>query len=155
MSQDKTELRILAETQHAFTGWRLKRKRGEPIPEKLWEKAFALLSRYTVTKVAGALRLNGTDLKRRATAAGVLGEDGKPGKVEVAKAKVEQEPRENRFVEMILPAEMENAKVERVGASSNGWCFKLTRADGAQLEIIPPEFNDARMHALVQGFLGG
>jgi hypothetical protein len=154
MSQDKTELRILAETQHAFTSWRLKKKKLEPIPDGLWEKAFSLLSRYSVSKVAGALRLNGTDLKRRAIAAGALVENGKPTKRDIAKKKVAQEP-ENRFVEMMLPAEKEDPKAGHVETSVNGWCLTLTRADGTRLEICPPEFNDSRMQALVQGFLGG
>jgi len=154
MNQDKTELRNLAETQHAFTSWRLNKKGKEPIPEELWEKAFTLLSRYSVSKLAGALRLNGTDLKRRALAAGVLVEEGKPGKMNVAKEKVAQEPKKHRFVEMTLPAEKTNPKAAQE-TSVNGWCLRLTRGDGTRLEISPPEFNDSRMHALVQGFLGG
>jgi hypothetical protein len=56
---------------------------------------------------------------------------------------------------MMLPAEKEDPKAGHVETSVNGWCLTLTRADGTRLEICPPEFNDSRMQALVQGFLGG
>ena len=148
MDHDKNELRILAEIQKAFTDWRLKNKRGTPIPDELWEKAFPLLSKYTVTKVAGALRLNGPELRRRATEAGFVFTERSPRKA--ASPKKKTKPRKTTFIEVLPTTDGQPA-----GEATNGWRLILTRGDGSRLEIIPPAFNDAQMQTLVHGFLGG
>ena len=99
MGEEKNELRILAEAQKAFTGWRLKKERGARIPEELWEVAFELLPWFTVSKVATALRLSSSDLKKKAIAAGVLEETRKTVSVESNEKDVDNKPVREKFVE--------------------------------------------------------
>ena len=163
MSDEKNELRILAETQTAFTNWRNANKKGTTIPDSLWEQSLALLSDFSLTKTARALRLNGTDLKRKAIAAGIItgeelqtkGKTTKEKPKEKSKEKPKEKPKENTFVEMLLPAEQEKSVGKTDGKTANGWRIILSRNDGTRLEIIPPEFSDTRMGTFVHGFLGG
>ena len=46
--------------------WRDRRRRGQRIPEELWQAAAALARVHGVSPVASALRLNYSDLQRRA-----------------------------------------------------------------------------------------
>ena len=144
MGKTKNELRDLAKIQHSFTDWRLTSKKGDEIPEELWEKALSLLSCYTVTKVAGALRLEVKTLRQRATESGVVyrEKDGKPKK--------EQES--TTFVEVALPAGA--SANEREAQGEKGWLISLHRPDGSRLEISPPSFTESKMQNLIQGFLG-
>ena len=53
-----------------FQRWRNSRKkRRERIPERLWRAAVKLCTEYSINTVAMALRVNHTDLKRRADTA--------------------------------------------------------------------------------------
>lgn len=154
MSQAKNELRTLAETQKIFTDWRLTKRRGTRIPDELWSKAFELLPHFTVKKVAIALRLNNTDLKRRAVEAGVIEADER-SKNKSPQAETKPKQKKNKFIEMVLPTTEGVPAKGVVDESGKGWLITLTRLDGTRLEIIPPEFNEALMHGLVRNFLGG
>ena len=155
MSQEpeKHKLRILAETQHVFTGWRVAQKKGEPIPDELWEKALGLLSHFPMKKVAKALRLNEEDLKNRALMAGLMAEEAKPAKMKPRQARAKKKPAKSQFMEMVLSPKVESPQKEAEGERE--WRITLIRGDGTRLEIIPPEFDDARMQGLVRGLIGG
>ena len=55
----------LEKVQNQFETWRKTRKSRQPIPERLWQAAARLSQNYPTTKIAGALRLNYTQLKKR------------------------------------------------------------------------------------------
>jgi hypothetical protein len=115
VSEEKDPLRQLAETQHAFTQWRLHDKKpGMPIPKVLWELAFALLAHFTVTRVATALKINGTDFKHRAIAAGVLPKSTMNRRKKSAKktVKAKSPQSEPAFVE--IQSKAESKKSEKV-----------------------------------------
>ena len=54
----------------ALAKWRSTRPRSSRIPEDLWSRATELAERHGVAKVAAALKLDYTSLKRRLTSAG-------------------------------------------------------------------------------------
>lgn len=54
----------LAQVQKQFTQWRQHRSPGRRIPPKLWEAAVTLAERVPASKVAKALRLSYTDLRK-------------------------------------------------------------------------------------------
>ncbi len=56
--------------RQSFENWRSTREKFGPIPEDLWSSAVELTETYPVTKVSHALRLNYTDLKKRANQSG-------------------------------------------------------------------------------------
>ena len=51
-----------------FERWRRTRHKRTPIPQRLWDAAVKLTELYGISAVANALRLNHTDLKKRAEA---------------------------------------------------------------------------------------
>jgi len=55
----------LEEVQSQFQAWRQQRPRGQRIPEELWQASAALYPRYSIYKIARALRLDHMDLKQR------------------------------------------------------------------------------------------
>jgi hypothetical protein len=57
----------LAETAAAVAQWRSTVPRGSRVPEELWLRAVELVGTHGVAKVARALRLDYTALKRRVT----------------------------------------------------------------------------------------
>ena len=48
-----------------FEGWRAEKQRGEKIPPQLWQAAASLYPRYSVNRIARALRLGSMDLRDR------------------------------------------------------------------------------------------
>ncbi len=154
MDSNKYELRTLAETQSAFTDWRMKNKKGETIPDELWEKALALLAKYTLSKVAGCLRLDASCLRKRATEAAVTFREKGPA-TKARKPKPKPKPKQNTFIEVVLPGDDAELNGGQSDATLKGWRISLTRNDGTRLEIMPPEFTDAQLQALICGFLGG
>ncbi len=58
----------LAEAKGQFHAWRESRRRGQRIPERLWQVAVDLLSHYTVEQVAGRLALNRGHFEKRLAA---------------------------------------------------------------------------------------
>ena len=55
----------LADTAATLAEWRKTRPRSPRIPEDLWSRAIELAERYGIAKVAVALKLDYTSLKRR------------------------------------------------------------------------------------------
>ncbi|MCP5249097.1 MAG: hypothetical protein H6942_11290 [Candidatus Accumulibacter sp.] len=55
----------LAAAAAALAEWRKTRQRSSRIPEDLWSRAIELAERYGIAKVAVALKLDYTSLKRR------------------------------------------------------------------------------------------
>ena len=152
MQENKEPLRRLAETQDAFTQWRVHvKKPGLRIPEDLWKKALDLLDSFSVSRVASGLKLNATELKQRAVAAGCLPD------VPVKRRK-KSSPRKR--MEETLPAFMELAVTGDVAVPCserseprNGWRLTWTRSDGVRLEVEPPAMEWARLDAVVHSFL--
>lgn len=58
----------LADAAAALAEWRSTLPRSSRIPEDRWSRATELAERHGVAKVAGALKLDYTSLKRRLTA---------------------------------------------------------------------------------------
>ena len=58
----------LADAAAALAEWRKTRPRSARIPEELWSRAIELAERHGIAKVAVALKLDYTSLKRRLTA---------------------------------------------------------------------------------------
>ena len=65
LNQEQNSSKLEAVRQ-SFDHWRSTREKFGPIPEDLWSSAVDLTATYPVTKVSQALRLNYTDLKKRA-----------------------------------------------------------------------------------------
>lgn len=57
----KTTLAVVAQ----FEKWRKTKSGGARIPDRLWAAAVKLCAKQSVHQVSRALRVNGTDLKRR------------------------------------------------------------------------------------------
>ena len=56
----------LESVQYQFEKWReTRKKRREPIPEKLWAAATGLCNQYSINQISRALHLNYMDLKKR------------------------------------------------------------------------------------------
>jgi len=53
------------DVQRRFEQWRGQRKRGEPIPDDLWEGAVSLCAEHGPSKVSGVLHLDYKALKKR------------------------------------------------------------------------------------------
>ena len=53
------------DVQRRFEQWRGRRKRGEPIPDDLWEGAVSLCAEHGPSKVSRVLRLDYNILKKR------------------------------------------------------------------------------------------
>ncbi len=48
-----------------FQEWRSKKKKGERIPDQLWSESIALLSDYSLNRIARSLHLCRADIKKR------------------------------------------------------------------------------------------
>jgi len=68
MRLDPSFAAAVAEVQTVLAAWRRQRKRQDPIPEILWHDIVRLAQAYQPSRVAQALRLNYTSLKRRTLA---------------------------------------------------------------------------------------
>ena len=62
---DRIAVRELAGVVKQFEEWRTNRRKIERIPEALWQSATALHPRYSVCRIARALRLNFVELRDR------------------------------------------------------------------------------------------
>jgi hypothetical protein len=94
-----------------FEKWRRTRRRGEHIPEDLWELAARLAGKYGVNRTALPLRLDYYDLKRRVEAA--------------VRQRVSRKKSKPAFVELVAQ-----------GQSTPTECMlELENADGAKIRI--------------------
>ena len=131
----------LEEVQEHFSAWRVKRPRPKRIPDELWQEALSLLPQYTINKVAKALRLENSSLKKKAAAAGV--------KVVSRKSRKALPP-------TFLETNLEEIVVS--GAPSSPlpeWQVLIKRTDGMEMTITGNHLSEAALAGLVGSFSGG
>ena len=116
-----------------FKQWRSVKKKGDRIPEHLWNEAVGLVGTYAVSQVTRTLRLSGRDLNKRR---GIIGtgrrrraRDGGAAFVEVDRTVVGQ----------------------ALGPDANAPWMELERPDGLRLRIQPTPGADVL--ALVERFM--
>ncbi len=114
--------------------WRSRKKKGERIPQRLWNEALGLVGTYGISRISRTLRLSYTELNKRQ---GIIEADqhrqdpgGEAAFVEVDRALVEQVP----------------------GPDTGAVWMELERPDGLRLRIRPTRGVD--MLALVERFMG-
>ena len=113
-----------------FAQWRRNKKKGERIPQPLWNEAIELVETHGVSRVTRTLRLSATDLNQRR---GIVGTSQR-----------RQAPVAAAFVEV------EHAPIPVSGADAI-W-MEVERPDGIRLRIRPTQGVD--MLALVERFMG-
>jgi hypothetical protein len=122
----------LEEVAEHFECWRRNKKRGDRIPQPLWDAAIGLVQTHGVSRVTRTLRLSATDLNKRR---GIVA-TGQRRQAPVAEA---------AFVEI------EHTPIAAPDAETQ-W-MELERPDGMRLRIRPSQGAD--MLALLERFLGG
>ncbi len=116
-------------TKH-FEEWRSKKKPGERIPERLWSESIALLSDYSLNRIARTLHLCAKDIKKHRDAL-------------TAQSNLTLPASEMTFVEIDQPL---------VGAAAAPTALlELQRPDGLRLRIQPA--TGADVLALVTCFM--
>ena len=124
----------LEEVAQHVEQWRGTKKKGERIPQQLWNEALGLVDTYGISRVSRTLRLSYTELdKRRGISEADRGKQGTGAEmafVEVDRALVDQAPRSD---------------------ATAVW-MELERPDGLRLRIRPTHGVD--MLALVERFMG-
>jgi len=122
----------LEEVAEHFERWRRNKKKGDRIPQPLWDEAIGLVETHGVSRVTRTLRLSATDLNKRR---GIVG-TRQPRQAPVAQA---------AFVEIEhTPMAVPDAETQ--------W-MELERPDGMRLRIQPRHRGD--MLALLERFMGG
>ena len=115
--------------------WRGRKKKGERIPQRLWNEALGLVEDYGISQVSRSLRLSYTELNKRL-------------KIIEAEQRRQQAPSaETAFVEI------DRALVDQApepGAAAV-W-MELERPDGLRLRIRPSHRGD--MLTLLDRFMG-
>ena len=124
----------LEEVTEHFARWRRSKKRGDRIPEKLWDEAIGLLGTYGVSQVTRTLRLSGTDLNKRRGIVGTGKRRRGPGG-------------KTAFIE-VTPTLVDRA----LGPEATAVWMELERPDGQRLRI--QSMQGADMLALVECFMG-
>ena len=121
--------RTLEEVSRRVEQWRSGKKRGERIPQRIWEEALALVGTYGISRVSRTLRLSYTELEKR--------------RRRIAATQPRQGPaEETAFVEI---------DGALLGQATAAW-LELERPDGLRLRIRPGHRGE--MLALVERFLG-
>ena len=113
-----------------FEQWRRNKKKGERIPQTLWDEAIELVETHGVSRVTRTLRLSATDLNQRR---GIVATGGR-----------RDAAAETAFVEI------ERAQMPQ--PDSGAVWMELERPDGMRLRIRPPQGVD--LLALVERFMG-
>ena len=106
-----------------FQDWRSKKKKGERIPDRLWLESIALLSNYSLNRVARTLHLCADDIKKRQHALSAQSGLRTPS------------PSEMTFVEI------DHTLVD--AATRRSAVLELERPDGVRLRIQPETVADA------------
>jgi hypothetical protein len=121
----------LEEVAEHFERWRRNKKKGDRIPQPLWDEAIGLVQTHGVSRVTRTLRLSATDLNKRR------------GIVRTRQRR--QEPvAEATFVEI------EHTPIAAPDAETQ-W-MELERPDGLRLRIRPSHRGD--MLTLLDRFMG-
>ena len=124
----------LQEVSEHFELWRRRKRKGERIPEQLWQEAVDLVDSHGVSQVSRTLRLGGRDLnKRRGITTAGRHRRGASGKT--------------TFVE-IDPV----VSGEAPEPTDSALWMELERPDGLRLRIRPSHRGD--LLALVERFMG-
>lgn len=121
MNQEKqaTERQSLEKVRKQFENWRRERKRGDRIPQQLWQAATGLSDRHSVGKIATALALDHGRLKQRITALGLLGgESQQRAGTEIEFVSIGAMPMAHAGVVEIEDGSGRRLKVHVVGAGS-------------------------------------
>ena len=116
-----------------FKQWRSVKKKGERIPEHLWNEAVGLVGTYAVSQVTRTLRLSGRDLNKRR---GIIGTDRRRRGPDGAAAFVE--------LDRTLVGQV-------VEPDASALWMELERPDGLRLRIRPTQGAD--LLALVERFM--
>jgi len=126
--------RTLEEVSRHIEQWRSGKKRGERIPQRIWDEALALVVTSGISRVSRTLRLSYTELDKRRRG--------------IAAAQPRQGPAEaSAFVEIDGAFLEQAARPEATAA----W-LELERPDGLRLRIRPSHRGE--LLALVERFLG-
>jgi len=123
----------LEEVARHFKQWRSAKKKGERIPEHLWNEAVDLVGTYAVSQITRTLRLSGTDLNKRR---GIIGTGRRRRGPEEGTAFVEVEP---------------TLVGQALGPDAGALWLELERPDGLRLRIPPTQGAD--LLALVERFM--
>jgi len=121
----------LEEVAEHFAQWRRNKKKGERIPQPLWNEAIELVETHGVSQVTRTLRLSATDLDKHR---GIVGTNQR---------------RQGAVAEAAF-VEVECAHIPASGGEAL-W-MELERPDGMRLRIRPPQGLD--LLALVERFMG-
>ena len=126
----ESTLTLEAVAEH-FERWRRNKKRGDRIPQPLWDEAIGMVETHGVSRVTRTLRLSTTDLNKRR---GIVraSQRRRTSIAETAFVEVEQTP---------IP----------VSDTEAVW-MELERPDGMRLRIRPSP--GVEMLALVDRFMG-
>ena len=117
----------LQEVQQQFKIWRSNSRKRRPIPQELWDAAVNLCDKHSISKVAIALRLNHTDLKKRI-------------KSPTQRNCSESPP---AFIEVEIPS----------GATATGeWTMELEDGGGRKMRLSWKGERDLDVSSLAQGF---
>ncbi len=123
----------LEEVAQHFKQWRSVKKKGERIPEHLWNEAVGLVGTYEVSQVTRTLRLSGRDFNRRR---GIIGTGRRRRRSDGGRAFVE--------LDRTLVGQV-------VGPNASAPWMELERPDGLRLRIQPTAGAD--LLALVERFM--
>jgi len=125
-------MKTLDMVQDRFETWRRTREKQGPIPEQLWQDAVHLLQTHSQSQVAKALRVNATELKKRARSFSLP-----PGET-------------LSFSETSLREVSLMAKTNQ----SDHWTLTLEHPNGFHLRLESPHFNGTHCEGLIKLFLG-
>ena len=124
-------MKTLANVKGRFEAWRRTRKKQGPIPEALWQDAIQLLQSHSQSQVAKALRVNATELKKKALTIHEPGES-----ISFS---------ETNWREVSLTAKP---------SQPDHWILTLEHPNGFHLRLQSPHFNGAHCEGLIKLFLG-
>lgn len=124
-------MKTLEMVQESFNIWRKTREKQGPIPEQLWQDAVHLLQTHSQNQVAKALRINPTELKKRALMLPSPGES-----ISFS---------ETNWREVSLMAKT---------TQPDHWTLTLEHPNGFHLRLQSSHFNGTHCEGLIKLFLG-
>jgi hypothetical protein len=129
--------RNLNNVRSEFEAWRSQRKKGERIPEKLWESAISMLEHYPFHQVRKELNLNAKQFQERANA------KGKTTKQKANCKTVKPNYRSKKAFLEVSAADLTKAiPLSKADDSSTTCRLVFERNDGSRLSLnLPVEWN--------------
>ncbi len=122
----------LEEVAEHFERWRRNKKKGDRIPQPLWDEAIGMVEPHGVSRVTRTLRLSATDLNKRR---GIVG------------------TRQRRQAAVAEAAFVQIEQTPIAAPDTEAQWMELERPDGMRLRIRPSQGVD--MLALLERFMGG